>query len=77
MIKGFIYILKNPSFPDYIKIGYATDVKARLGQLNRSECIPFAFRVRRHSGLSPTQSQKFCPAKPGRTKSSRGPTNGT
>lgn len=45
MSKGFIYILKNPSFPDYIKIGYATDVKARLGQLNRSECIPFAFRV--------------------------------
>lgn len=22
--KGFIYILTNPSFPDYVKIGYAT-----------------------------------------------------
>ena len=42
---GYIYILVNPSFPDYVKIGYATDVEARLKQLNRSECIPFAFRV--------------------------------
>lgn len=42
---GVIYILTNPSFPDYVKIGYAKDVKERLGQLNRSECIPFAFRV--------------------------------
>ncbi len=43
--KGFIYILTNPSFPDYVKIGYAHDVEKRLQQLNRSECIPFAFRV--------------------------------
>ncbi|MBQ8696605.1 MAG: GIY-YIG nuclease family protein [Clostridia bacterium] len=43
--KGYIYILKNPSFEDFVKIGYATDVKARLQQLNRSECVPFAFRV--------------------------------
>lgn len=42
---GVIYILTNPSFPDYVKIGYATDIKKRLDQLNRSECIPFAFRV--------------------------------
>ncbi len=42
---GVIYILTNPSFPDYIKIGYATDLEKRLTQLNRSECIPFAFRV--------------------------------
>lgn len=27
---GYIYILKNPSFPDYIKIGYADDVYSRL-----------------------------------------------
>ena len=42
---GVIYILTNPSFPDYVKIGYADDVEKRLKQLNRSETIPFAFRV--------------------------------
>ena len=45
MKKGVIYILTNPSFPDYIKIGYATNIENRLKQLNRSETIPFAFRV--------------------------------
>lgn len=44
MKKGVIYILTNPSFPDYIKIGYAHDLEKRLKQLNRSETIPFAFR---------------------------------
>ena len=43
--KGVIYILTNPSFPDYVKIGYADDIDKRLKQLNRSECIPFAFRA--------------------------------
>ena len=43
--QGYIYILTNPSFPDYVKIGYADNVETRLQQLNRSECIPFAFRV--------------------------------
>lgn len=42
---GVIYILTNPSFPDYVKIGYAKDIEKRLKQLNRSETIPFAFRV--------------------------------
>lgn len=42
---GVIYILTNPSFPEYVKIGYADDIDKRLHQLNRSECIPFAFRV--------------------------------
>lgn len=42
---GYIYILTNPSFPEYVKIGYADDVQQRLSQLNRSECVPFAFRV--------------------------------
>lgn len=43
--RGVIYILTNPSFPEYIKIGYASDIEKRLKQLNRSETIPFAFRV--------------------------------
>ena len=42
---GVIYILTNPSFPEYVKIGYADDIEKRLQQLNRSECTPFAFRV--------------------------------
>lgn len=45
MSKGVIYILTNPSFPQYVKIGYATDVKQRLDELNRSTAVPFAFRV--------------------------------
>ncbi len=45
MKKGVIYILTNPSFPDFIKIGYARDLEKRLKQLNRSETIPFAFRA--------------------------------
>lgn len=42
---GVIYILTNPSFPEYVKIGYADDLEKRLNKLNRSECIPYAFRV--------------------------------
>ena len=45
MSKGVIYILTNPSFPQYVKIGYADNVESRLKQLNNSECIPFAFRI--------------------------------
>ena len=44
-MNGVIYILKNPSFPEYIKIGYADNIESRLQQLNNSECTPFAFRV--------------------------------
>lgn len=42
---GVVYILTNPSFPEYVKIGYADDVNKRLSSLNSSECIPFAFRL--------------------------------
>ena len=45
MSKGVIYILINPSFPEYVKIGYADNMEQRLRQLNNSECTPFAFRV--------------------------------
>ena len=44
-IQGGIYILTHLSFSDYVKIGYAKDIEQRLLQLNRSETIPFAFRV--------------------------------
>lgn len=42
---GVIYILTNPSFPEYVKIGYADDIERRLAELNWTECTPFAFRV--------------------------------
>ncbi len=42
---GYIYILTNPSFPHFVKIGYADNVEKRLSELNRSECIPYAFRL--------------------------------
>lgn len=45
MARGVIYILTNPSFPDYVKIGYAKDLEKRMRQLNRSETIPYAFRA--------------------------------
>ena len=41
---GYIYVLTNPSFPEFIKIGYADNVDTRVSQLNRSECTPFAFK---------------------------------
>lgn len=43
--RGCIYILTNPSFRQFVKIGYADQVESRLKQLNNSECIPFAFRI--------------------------------
>lgn len=42
---GYIYILTNPSFEEYVKIGYADNVEERVRQLNRSEAVPFAFRI--------------------------------
>lgn len=45
MAAGVIYILTNPSFPQFVKIGYAKDVQKRLQQLNRSETLPYAFRA--------------------------------
>lgn len=45
MSTGYIYILTNPSFKDWVKIGYADDVEERVKRLNQSECTPFAFRI--------------------------------
>ena len=42
---GVIYILTNPSFQEYVKIGYADDVVSRVKQLNNSEAIPFSFHI--------------------------------
>ena len=42
---GVIYVLTNPSFPEYVKIGYADNLERRLKQFNNSACLPFAFRV--------------------------------
>jgi len=41
---GVIYIMTNPSFPEYIKIGYADDIQDRLRVLNSNPGVPFAFR---------------------------------
>ena len=43
--EGYIYILTNPSFPPYVKIGYANNVEARVKKLNQTECTPFGFRI--------------------------------
>lgn len=58
MGKGVIYILTNPSFPQYVKIGYATDVKQRLDELNRSTAVPFAFRIYATYEVDSTLSDK-------------------
>ena len=42
---GYVYILKNPSFPEYVKIGYADDVEKRVKDLNRTSATPYAFRL--------------------------------
>ena len=39
MSKGVIYILTNPSFPEYVKIGYAKDLEKRMNQLKRDDSI--------------------------------------
>ena len=45
MGKGVIYILTNPSFPQYVKIGYASDLQRRLRELNSSAALPYSFRA--------------------------------
>lgn len=58
-IKGYIYILTNPSFPQYVKIGYADNVQNRVDQLNRSSAVPFAFRIYASYGVSHELSDKI------------------
>lgn len=42
---GVVYILTNPSFPEYVKIGYTNDLDKRLNDFNSSPAVPFAFRT--------------------------------
>lgn len=42
---GYIYIMTNPSIPDYVKIGYAGDVEERRNQLNAQTACPRSFYV--------------------------------
>lgn len=42
--RGVIYILTNPAFPEYVKIGYADKLENRLRSLNNSS-VPMHFRV--------------------------------
>lgn len=40
---GTIYILTNPSFPEWVKVGFTTNLPQRLKTLNNSTMLPFAF----------------------------------
>ncbi len=42
---GVIYILTNPSFPQFVKIGYADDVLDRVATLNSNPSLPYSFRI--------------------------------
>ncbi|MCF0116757.1 MAG: GIY-YIG nuclease family protein [Bacilli bacterium] len=42
---GVIYILTNPSFPQFVKIGYADNVDERVGMLNNNPGLPYSFRI--------------------------------
>ena len=47
MSKGLVYILVNPSMPDFVKIGYTDDldIKKRLRELNNPTSVPLSFRA--------------------------------
>ena len=42
---GTIYILTNPSFPEWVKVGFTTNLPQRLKKLNNSTMLPFSFRL--------------------------------
>lgn len=43
--KGYIYIMVNPAFPQYVKIGYTNNVDMRLKTLNRNSGLPLPYTV--------------------------------
>ena len=47
MSKGLVYILTNPSMPEYVKIGFTSDldIKKRLRELNNPTSVPLCFRA--------------------------------
>lgn len=40
-IENVVYIITNPQYPGYIKIGYASDLKQRLASLNTGALVEF------------------------------------
>jgi len=47
MAKGIVYILTNPSFDGWVKIGMSArnDIEARLAELNRPTNLPLSYRA--------------------------------
>lgn len=45
MNKGYIYIMTNPSFKEYVKIGWAANVEQRKKELDGSTAVPFSFKI--------------------------------
>lgn len=47
MKKGLVYILTNPSMPDWVKIGFTDNekIEQRLKELNSSSAVPLSFRA--------------------------------
>lgn len=45
MNKGYIYIMTNPSFKEYVKIGWAANVEQRKKDLDASTAVPFSFKI--------------------------------
>lgn len=43
--KKCIYIMTNPSFKEWVKIGYTDNLEKRLKDLNGSSAVPFSFHV--------------------------------
>lgn len=45
MSKGYIYIMTNPSFSQFVKIGWAADVEQRKRDLDASSAVPYSFKI--------------------------------
>ena len=43
--RGYIYIMVNPAFPQYVKIGYTDNVDQRLKTLNSNSGLPLPYSV--------------------------------